>query len=240
MAHTTTEQIPTSRMSVGADETAPSMRLASSSPRRAGLLALTGLAFETCPTEVDETPLPGEAPEALVRRLAETKAASAAQATGGSLVIAADTEVVLDGRTLGKPADRDQAMEMLVRLRDRAHTVVTAVAVFEPGSGRMLTDTCETRVVMRPYTESEVTAYVDTDAPMDKAGGYGIQDEPFNPVDMRAMRACYANVMGLPLCHLTRLLRRIGRAPTADIPQMCRQHTGYPCEIFPVILQESG
>jgi septum formation protein len=215
------------------------MSLASASPRRAELMALTGMAFEASAADVDETPLPGESPEALVRRLAQAKVLRTAAVTSSPLVIAADTEVVLDGRILGKPSDQVQATHMLNSLRGREHRVITAVVVLERSTGRLLNDMCETHVMMRGYDEAELQAYVLSDAPLDKAGGYGIQDQDFNPVDMQAMRECYANVMGLPLCHLTRMLRRLRCGPRVDIPQVCREHTGYPCSISSTILEET-
>jgi MAF protein len=239
-ARTDTDKISASRKDPGIQPDNARVSLASASPRRAELLALTGMAFETSAADIDESPHAGEAPEALVRRLAQAKAACAAAATSAPLVIAADTEVVIDGRILGKPSDREQAVGMLTTLRGREHRVITAIVVFERSTARSLTDVCETHVAMRRYGEPELRAYVETDAPLDKAGGYGIQDRQFDPVDMRAMNECYANVMGLPLCHLTRLLRRVGRKLDVDIPQMCQKHTSYTCRIFPAILQESG
>lgn len=239
-ARTVTDEIPAPRKDPRLSPEDASMYLASASPRRAELMALTGMAFETSAADIDEVPVPGEPPEELVLRLARAKAVRAAAATGGSLVIAADTEVVLDGRILGKPSDRVQAAQMLTSLRGREHRVITGVVVFERATGRFLTDVCVTPVMMRDYEQAGLRAYVETDAPLDKAGGYGIQDRDFNPVNVHAMKGCYANVMGLPLCHLTRLLRRLGQGPTVDIPRMCRGHTGYACTIFPTILQESA
>jgi MAF protein len=199
-------------------------------------MALMGMAFEASAADIDESPLSAETPEALVLRLAQAKAVCAAAETTGPLVIAADTEVVLDGRILGKPSDRAQAVQMLTSLRGREHRVITAIVVLERSTGHSLSDICETHVKMRHYAASELHAYVETDAPLDKAGGYGIQDQDFNPVKMQSMKGCYANVMGLPLCHLTRLLRRLGRGPAVDIPHACRQHIGYPCTVFSTIL----
>jgi MAF protein len=238
-ARTVTDLIPDSKMDPSFDPQDAAVHLASASPRRAQLLALTGWAFETSAADIDEAPRPGESPEALVRRLAMAKAVHASASSPGALVIAADTEVVLDGGILGKPSDRAQAVQMLTSLRGRQHRVITAIVVLERSSGRTLTDMCETHVLMRHYKEPELRAYVETDAPLDKAGGYGIQDQDFEPVQMDAMQDCYANVMGLPLCHLARLLRRLGREPSVDIPRACRQHTGYACRIFSTILRES-
>jgi MAF protein len=237
-APTVTDPIPEPRNDPRLHHEDARLSLASASPRRAELLVLTGMAFETSAADVDEAPRPGESPESLVRRLSLAKARRAAATTTGELVIAADTEVVLDGRVLGKPADREEATRMLARLRGRQHRVITAVTLLERNTGRCLTDTCETRVVMREYGDAELGAYVETDAPLDKAGGYGIQDQGFDPVDMHLMTGCYANVMGLPLCHLTRLLRSFGHRPGVDVPQACRRSTGYACTIFPTILQE--
>lgn len=237
---TVTDQIPASPKDAGLRQGSIPFSLASASPRRAELFVLTGWAFETSATDIDESPQPGESPEALVQRLAQTKAIRASEASTGALVVAADTEVVLDGKILGKPSDRARAAEMLASLRGREHRVITAIAVLERSTGRMLTDICETHVVMRPYAEAELLAYIATDAPLDKAGGYGIQDQGFDLVDMQAMKECYANVMGLPLCHLTRLLRRFGREAAVDIPHVCRQHTRYACGIYRGILQEAG
>lgn len=203
-------------------------------------MALTGWTFETSAADIDESHMPDESPEALVQRLARAKAVRAAGVSTSALVVAADTEVVLDGKILGKPADRDRALEMLLSLRGREHRVITGIAVLERRTRKLLSDICETKVVMRPYSEADLHGYVASDAPLDKAGGYGIQDRDFSPVDMRAMKECFANVMGLPLCHLTRLLRKFGRDPVLDIPHACRQHTRYPCEVFPLILQETG
>ncbi len=96
-------------------------------------------------------------------------------------------------------------------------------------------EVCETSVPMRSYEEPELRAYIEGGSPFDKAGAYGIQDEAFRPVDLDAMRGCYANVMGLPLCHLGRAIKRLGYPPVVDIPQACMSHTGYDCDVYPLI-----
>mgnify|MGYP001085870603 FL=1 len=208
--------------------------LASNSPRRKQLLALAGWPYRIQPAEVDETPLPGEPAEAYVLRLAESKARAAAGSAEDGLVLAADTTVVDAGAILGKPNDADQALAMLRQLRGHSHQVLTALAVLQSRSGRLLTDVCVTDVPMRAYTEAEIEAYVASGDPLDKAGAYAIQHAGFHPV--ASLAGCYANVVGLPLCHLARMLRTLGLPPQADLPQACQAALGYQCPVYEQIL----
>ena len=147
--------------------------LASGSPRRAELLARLGLTFAVRPPDLDETPLPGEAPAALVERLAREKAA-AARAGAGELTIAADTVVVVDGEILGKPLDDADAARMLGLLAGREHEVLTGVAVIDGDSGRVAAGVERTRVAVAPLSRREIDWYVGSGEPRDKAGAYGI------------------------------------------------------------------
>lgn len=208
--------------------------LASNSPRRKQLLALAGWPYRIQPADVDETPLPGEPAEAYVLRLAESKARAAAGSAEDGLVLAADTTVVDAGAILGKPNDADQARAMLWQLRGRTHQVLTALAVLQSHTDRLLTDVCATDVPMRAYTEAEIEAYVASGDPLDKAGAYAIQHAGFHPVE--SLAGCYANVVGLPLCHLVRTLRKLGLLPRADLPQACQAALGYQCPIYEQIL----
>lgn len=211
--------------------------LASASPRRHTLIGLAGWSVLARPTTVDEAPAPGESGPALTRRLARAKAL-AATADDGEVVLAADTTVVDGERLLGKPADAAEARQMLAGLRDRIHRVVTTVAIRTP-DGRLTDDTCESVVPMRAYSDAEIETYIALGGPFDKAGGYGIQDGVFEPVDMSRFRECFANVMGLPLCHVVRTMRRVGIEAKSDIPAACIAHTGYACGIYPMILDSS-
>jgi septum formation protein len=209
--------------------------LASNSPRRKELLTLLGLPFRACPAEIDESALPGEAPRAYVLRLAEGKARTvAAQIPADSLVIAADTTVADGLDILGKPEDEQQAMEMLTRLRGHLHQVYTAVAVLRAADSMLLLDTCATDVPMRDYSQAEIATYVATGDPLDKAGAYAIQHDGFHPVDH--LEGCYANVVGLPLCHLTRLLRKLNVEPQRNVPAACQAVLKYECPIYWEIL----
>ncbi len=186
--------------------TAPRVVLASQSPRRHDLLALIGIAHDVRPAHIDETSHPGEAPAALVERLARGKAAAIAALDPGAVVIGADTEVVLDGAVLGKPADEDDARRMLRRLSGRAHTVLTAVAVARDGALASGVEAVE--VTFRPLTDATIATYVATGEPMDKAGAYGIQG--YGAVIVQRIDGDYFAVMGLALGRLVHLLGEVG------------------------------
>ena len=215
----------------------PQLVLASASPRRRELLALTRWTAQVRPAQADEQPLAGEDAAGLARRLSRVKAqVVAADSPVGSLVLAADTVVTLDGALLGKPADAGEARAMLAALRGREHEAITGLTLLVAGESWEAHDVCLTPVAMREYTPHEAEAYVDSGAALDKAGAYGIQDHGFAPVAMDRMTGCFANVMGLPLCHLTRMMRRRGLAAPVDIPAACQAHTHYTCGIYPQIL----
>lgn len=200
--------------------------LASNSPRRQELLAALGRPFEVRVTAVDESPAPDETPAAMVLRLSREKARAATLAAD-ELLIAADTTVELDGQALGKPADLEEARRMLEALRGRMHTVHTGLALRSAQALRSIL--ASTIVIMRPYSAAELADYLASGSPLDKAGAYGIQDEPFAPAEEIA--GCYLNVMGLPLCHLSRALLDEGVALPTLPPPYCRRLLGRPCPV---------
>jgi MAF protein len=210
--------------------------LASNSPRRRQLLALGGWEFTVLPADVDENPLPGESPRAYVLRLAETKARAVPIPSTDidTLILAADTTVADGLDVLGKPADSKDAEAMLRRLRGRTHTVYTALALFRPADGALLTDCCATQVPMRNYSDEEMGAYIASGDPLDKAGAYAIQHPGFKPVERQ--EGCFANVMGLPLCHLARTLANWDLFPGADIHLACQAALEYACPVYPQVL----
>jgi predicted house-cleaning NTP pyrophosphatase (Maf/HAM1 superfamily) len=125
---------------------------------------------------------------------------------------------------------------MLRRLRGRTHQVMTGLAVLLQGAPeRMVTDLCVTDVPMRAYREAEIEAYVASRDPLDKAGAYAIQNPDFHPVEK--LRGCYASVMGLPLCHVVRSLRRLGVEPPSDVPARCQDALAYRCPISAGVLR---
>lgn len=207
--------------------------LASNSPRRKQLLALAGWPFLVKPVDVDESPQEGEAPRTYTLRLAEEKAFVADQnASPNTIIITSDTTVADQKDVLGKPVDENHAVTMLTRLRGRSHLVYTAVAVLY--QGEIFTDIGETEVTMRNYSDDALQAYVASGDPMDKAGAYAIQHTGFHPV--ANLVGCYANVMGLPVCHLARLLTRLGIAHDPILPQACQQALQHECHVFSGIL----
>jgi septum formation protein len=214
----------------------PDLVLASNSPRRRELLALSGWTFAVLPADVDEDPRLGEDPGTYVLRLAEAKVrACAARSPADQVVLAADTTVALDGRLLGKPRDAAEAADMLRQLRGRSHRVYTGLAAMLAPDGNPATDLCVTEVPMRNYAPAEMNAYIASGDPLDKAGAYAIQHPGFHPVE--ALAGCYASVMGLPLCHLVRTLARLGKRPPADVPAGCQSALNYTCPISAAVLR---
>lgn len=178
------------------------MILASQSPRRAELLRLIIPQFEVKPADVDETPWPGERPEAYVERLARLKAQTSARDAPSEIVLGADTVVVQDGQLLGKPLDETDARRMLTLLSGRTHRVLTGIAVV--CGTRVLSQVVETHVSLRVITPEEMTAYWRSGEPRDKAGGYGIQGLAARFVT--SIHGSYTNVVGLPLVETEALL----------------------------------
>jgi len=213
----------------------PELVLASNSPRRKELLALGGWSFEIIVPGTDETLLVDESPGGYVRRLAVEKArASSAQAETSQVILAADTTVVDGNAVLGKPVNPAEARRMLRQLRGRVHQVYTGIAILSLRDGNLLTDVCVTDVPMRAYTDEEIEVYVATGDPLDKAGAYAIQHADFQPVEM--MNGCYASVMGLPLCHVTRLLMQMNVTQHANVPDNCQSFLNYGCPVYAGIL----
>ncbi|HEX6588379.1 MAG TPA: nucleoside triphosphate pyrophosphatase [Longimicrobiales bacterium] len=202
-----------SRQSSVVRDGAPSLVLASASPRRRELIERLGLSFEVLPADVDETPRRGEAPEALARRLAEDKATAIAHVRPHALVVGSDTIVVVDGEILNKPTNDDDAVRMLMRLQGREHRVETGIAVVAPplaGSraARVASSVVGVDVRFRPFDETLARAYVATREPLDKAGAYGIQG--FGSALVERIDGDYFAVMGLPVVRMLALMRDLG------------------------------
>ena len=202
------------------DDTPP-LILASASPRRAELLASAGIRFTVQPADVDESVLPGETPATYVLRVATAKAQavmaglprrSHADSHGedgcrksGSLVLAADTAVVVDAEILGKAETPQDAFRMLKRLSGAVHVVYTGVALV--CGDRQLSETVRTRVHVLPISADVIHAYVATGEPLGKAGGYAIQGRGARFVDW--IDGSWSNVVGLPLATVDTMLKRM-------------------------------
>lgn len=183
--------------------------LASSSRRRAEILTDAGLQFSVISSAVDESPLPGEKPEVLVQRLASAKAELViARALGPSIIIAADTVVVLDQKILGKPHSVEEARHMLQQLSGRIHTVMTGVALVRLPDAERREFVEITSVQFRAIADEELVSYLDTEEPYDKAGAYAIQGLAGRFIPR--IEGCYFNVVGLPLSRLVTELQSLG------------------------------
>jgi len=182
--------------------------LASASPRRQELLSSAGISFEVLPSEVDEGFQEGEPPEEYVVRLARRKATKAGERHKDRWVLAADTVVVLDGRILGKPGDRQEAKEMLGVLSDQEHRVITGFCLLRGDSGKSREGTVTTRVRFKRLSSREIEWYLDTGEPFDKAGAYAIQGKAAFMI--KEIRGSYTNVVGLPLTEVIEALQEMG------------------------------
>ncbi len=212
--------------------------LASNSPRRRQLLALGNWKFTVAVSDVDETQQENETPRDYVLRLAKAKALAVVEtAHHENIIIGSDTAVVDGNSILGKPKDGEDAARMLRQLRGHTHQVYTGVAFHRVSDGKMLTELCVTDVPMRAYSDDEISAYIQTGDPMDKAGAYAIQHPDFQPVE--SMRGCFASVMGLPMCHVARALRSldIHAEREADVPRACQKLLNYECYVSSAILR---
>ncbi len=182
--------------------------LASASPRRSEILSRLGMGHEVVPSDLDESALPGETSVAHVERLAVEKGRGVAVRRPDAWVLAGDTVVILKGRILGKPATWEEAVEMLLALAGRAHTVATGLSLHAPGGGRCWSGVEVTRVRFRDFDGATARAYVETGEPMDKAGGYGIQG--LGGALVSGIEGDYTNVVGLPIPLLLRLMAEAG------------------------------
>ncbi|MBN1957659.1 MAG: septum formation inhibitor Maf [Desulfuromonadales bacterium] len=184
--------------------------LASASPRRSELLKQIGLAFETVPSRVAETLLPGETPQEHVARLSLDKAREVLNRPeiNGRWFLGSDTIVLFDQTILGKPDNRAHAAAMLRRLSGQEHQVLSGFALLDKHTGEQLVETVSTRVRFRQLTADEIARYIATGEPDDKAGAYAIQG--LGVCFVAAIEGSYTNVVGLPLCRLTLALKKFG------------------------------
>ena len=177
--------------------------LASGSPRRKELLGLFGIPFVIRAADIDETMDPGQAPFDEVARVSRLKALAVPRKQS-DIVIAADTIVVCEGRVLGKPHSREEAVSMLRLLSGRDHQVMTGCTVVRGDARETFTEV--TDLHLRPLSDAEIARYVDSGEPMDKAGAYGIQGGA--ALFCEKIVGDYYNVMGLPVCRLGQVLRK--------------------------------
>lgn len=182
--------------------------LASNSPRRRELLTLTGIPFTVVPSTAEEIRSEGESPTNFVKRVARDKGLEVASRIPASIVLSADTIVMVDGYVFGKPAGKAEAVRMLERLSDKQHTVLTAVTVLDSETGAMVEGLEETKVWFRNLDPSTIDFYIRREDVMDKAGAYAIQG--CASVFIPKIEGSYSNVVGLPLSLTCDLLSSMG------------------------------
>lgn len=195
---------------MNARQTLPTLYLASQSPRRREILADLGIPFQLRKSPYEETTsdVVGLVPNEQAARLAGLKAVHAATGLEEGIVIGADTIVVLDEHVLGKPRDRDDARRMLTMLSGRTHRVITGISLVEPKTGQTVTHAESTNVVFKQLSEREITDYIDTPEPYDKAGSYAVQG--MASLFVERIDGCYYNVVGFPVVAFGNLLKYIG------------------------------
>jgi septum formation protein len=195
-------------MSTFADLTThlPPPILASASPRRRQWMEALQIPFEVWAPEVDETPLAGEEPGAMVARLARAKADAVAQANPDRWIIAADTTVAVDRHILGKPVDAADAARMMLMIQGRSHQVHTGLCLLRNGQAHTLVDTAE--VFLRPVTPAQARWYASTGEPMDKAGAYAAQG--IAALFIERIEGSFATVMGFPVEQFGKLVGGLG------------------------------
>lgn len=177
--------------------------LASASPRRKELLGMLGVPFVVHTSDVEETSVQADTPQQYVKEVALLKARDVAVKNPGQLIIGADTIVVFEQQILHKPKSDEEALQHLMKLANKRHQVMTAVAIIQP-DGTETTFVEETAVIFKDVSQALIEAYVQTGDPFDKAGGYGIQTSGAVLVDR--IEGDYNNVVGLPIATLVQTL----------------------------------
>jgi septum formation protein len=187
--------------------------LASASPRRQELIALLGLPVRVLPSRVDEDTPDDWSPTRIVEGLSLRKALAVKEeltetADESSIIVGSDTIVVLNGKTMGKPRDEQDARDMLEQLSGAVHEVYTGVSCIRISDGRTVTSHRVTRVKMRSLSGEQISRYVATGEPLDKAGAYGIQE--IGSLLVESIEGDYFNVVGLPVSLLAEMLEPFG------------------------------
>lgn len=179
--------------------------LASASPRRKEILQNTKLNFDIQKSDIEEVILENESPEDMVVRLAYEKAFDVAKRNTDRLVIGADTIVALDNEVLGKPKDKEEAYQMIKKLSNKTHKVITGISLINISHGMVVNDYVVSLVTFKDLSEDSIKDYINTNESLDKAGAYGIQGYGALLVDN--IQGDYFNIVGLPISKLSDLLK---------------------------------
>lgn len=179
--------------------------LASASPRRKEILQNTKLKFEIQKSDIEEVILENESPESMVVRLAYEKAFDVAKRNTDRLVIGADTIVALDNEVLGKPKDQNEAYQMIKRLSNKTHKVITGISLINLKENKIIKDYVVSFVTFKDLSEDSIKDYINTNESLDKAGAYGIQG--YGALLVKNIQGDYFNIVGLPISRLSDLLK---------------------------------
>jgi len=172
------------------------------------LLAELGLVFKSVPSGIEESLRQGEAPRVYVKRISMAKAVAVAEAYPDAWVLGADTIVSIDHQVLGKPGDKQEAERMICLLSGRKHDVFTGFSLVRKAEGILEQGVVRSAVMFKDVSAEEISWYVHSDEPYDKAGGYAIQGK--GGLFIREIRGSYSNVVGLPLSEIFDMLKKIG------------------------------
>ncbi len=192
----------------------PDLILASASPRRRDLLKRIGLTFSVVPSAIDEATVRADSPAEHVRKLSKAKAVDIAQRYPKSWILGADTIVFINGNILGKPANPDEAREMLRQLSGATHKVLTGYCLMNRTHNRSFSEIIETEVEFKDLAKREIEWYIETGEPFDKAGGYAIQGRGASLV--KRISGSVTNVVGLPLCEVIETFKKATQQPVTS------------------------
>ncbi len=181
--------------------------LASASPRRKQIFALTGLKFEIDPSEYEEDLSLNLPPKELVIQMSQGKAKQVAKHHQNAIVIGADTVIVYQGEIIGKPQTQSRAKQILSKLSGQSHSVITGFTIIDTANNQTVAQAIETRVTFKQLSPEEIISYVESGEPLDKAGAYAIQG--LGAVLIERIEGDYYNVVGLPLCALVNQLKKL-------------------------------
>lgn len=196
--------------------------LSSRSPRRRSIIQVLDIPTKLFdPKDQEDDPRELENAEQYVNRVSFQKAMQAVSKFSDAVIIGVDTTVVLDKTIFGKPKTPSDALSMLETLKDRTHSVITGITMIDARLKRILTAATSTEVSMRKYSTEEIFSYISSGDTFDKAGGYAIQNDVFNPV--KEFQGCYLNVVGLPLCSLINMLKNLGINVEVDVAKLSYQ-----------------
>ena len=179
--------------------------LASASPRRKEIFQNTKLNFDIQKSDIEEVILENESPEDMVVRLAYEKAFDVAKRNTDRLVIGADTIVALDNEVLGKPKDQNEAYQMIKRLSNKTHKVITGISLINLKENKIIKDYVVSFVTFKDLSEDSIKDYINTNESLDKAGAYGIQG--YGALLVKNIQGDYFNIVGLPISRLSDLLK---------------------------------